>query len=96
MGTSSSTIHIGLGVAALVQCWTGFGWFQSILKVLLAKSEVGMMEFNTQGVITPSLIPVSFENGELTCDVSQLATGLWFLNLKGLEKNVVLKLAIVR
>ncbi len=48
------------------------------------------------GALVANLNPLSFENGLLNCDVSNLPSGLWFLNIKGPEKTVVLKLAIGR
>lgn len=51
---------------------------------------------NMSGMVISNLAPSSIDNGALICDVSGLSPGLWFLHIKGPEKNVILKLAVVR
>jgi hypothetical protein len=51
---------------------------------------------SANGSIITHLDSFVFENGEFKCDVSGLPSGLWFLEIKGQERNIVLKLAILR
>ncbi len=51
---------------------------------------------STNGTAAHNLPMVGYDGEVLTCDVSDLPTGLWFVDIKGPEKRKVLKLAIVR
>ena len=52
--------------------------------------------FNTNGVKAHTLPIIGQDGGILVCDVSNLPTGLWFIEINSPEKRKVLKLAIVR
>lgn len=51
---------------------------------------------STNGTAVNALPVLNYEQGVLTCDVSGLPTGLWFIDIRGPEKKLVLKLAVVR
>jgi Secretion system C-terminal sorting domain/Metallo-peptidase family M12B Reprolysin-like len=55
-----------------------------------------VMAINSQGELAQDLKILDFSNGKLQCDVSGLPSGIWFLNINGSEKNVVLKFVIAR
>lgn len=51
---------------------------------------------STNGTATNNLPVVGYNGEVLTCDVSGLPTGIWFVNIISSEKRKVFKLAIVR
>ncbi|MBK8565047.1 MAG: hypothetical protein IPN76_17340 [Saprospiraceae bacterium] len=69
-------------------------------KIRIQLSDFGAVEnitaISATGLVTKLVNPTEFSDGELTCDVSGFSPGLWFLKIKGKEKDVSLKLAIVR
>jgi hypothetical protein len=51
---------------------------------------------STNGTAVRALRVLGYEDGVLTCDVSTLPTGLWFMDIQGKETRQILKLAIAR
>lgn len=51
---------------------------------------------STNGTALHRLPVLGYDEGLLTCDVSELQPGFWFIEIRGADKRQVLKLAIVR
>ncbi len=57
---------------------------------------VGARAISTNGSVVHTLPVLGYDKEMLTCDVSRLPTGFWFVEIRGTDKRQVLKLAIAR
>lgn len=69
-------------------------WFMVLLEDFLSDGSVKATSAN--GAVIHTLPIVGFEQGILTCDVSKLMNGLWFIETRSGDKRLVLKLTIMR
>ena len=76
--------------------WTGLSPDQIIITLNDFSEVRHIYAVSAAGGITSDLQFSKLEKGQLSCDISKLPSGVWFLKIQGDQPSVTLKLAIAK